>query len=327
MAKVRSPIPKRADTRSFVLAILLTLVLLIASCGGDTSESGVTEAAGELQTLEEYLGWADIDPQLEKQRVLEEATRHEEVVADCMAGKGLEYTVFIPFEPDWTEMLWGLTDNEAKLRFGYGFFAAALEEIRFNEEHADEFPGENPNEAIHSQQAPEGVDYMGAWNECGDLADEVAPIDPDPALREALEEAWGPLDSLAQEMWQQMESDPRLPAAEADWSACMAEAGYDFATEEDIEEYLWSLAGDLEEPGSTVPSESVTYEAELEPLADVELAIAAADVACRGDLDQVRDQVQREYECAFIAEHLEELEPIRVLVQELVQQGLYGRDT
>ena len=35
--------------------------------------------------------------------------------------------------------------------------------------------------------------------------------------------------------WQRIEDDSRLAEAEEDWSACMADAGYDFVAEEETE--------------------------------------------------------------------------------------------
>jgi hypothetical protein len=89
-----------------------------------------------------------------------------------MTDRGLGYTVWLPPEDffialdrrGWEEEL---TDSEAKLRYGYGFFAMMLEGYRYNVVHADELAAENPDDVIHSQGAGD-VDYMAAWVECGD---------------------------------------------------------------------------------------------------------------------------------------------------------------
>lgn len=146
---------------SLMLGLALVLVLLASSCGG---------AASDGQTLDEVMGWDDFDEQGAHQAYVELSTEAQEMVADCMAGKGLEYTVW---EPPQGFTLEDLPGDEFLLRYGYGFFAVMLEDYRYRLEHAEELAEENPNEAVHAQQAPESVDYMAAWVECGDLADEA----------------------------------------------------------------------------------------------------------------------------------------------------------
>ena len=50
---------------------------------------------------------------------------------------------------------------------------------------------------------------------------------------------------------------------------------------------------------------------------EVELAIAAADLACRDGVDRIREEVRCEHEGLFIDEHREDLESIRELEQQL----------
>jgi hypothetical protein len=104
-------------------------------------------------------------------------------------------------------------------------------------------------------------------------------------------------------MWQSLEIDPRLVEAEAGWSACMAEEGYAFATKEDLENYFWPNLDDLENAGGfDALMEGVITKSDVQALADEELAIAAADVACRADLDQVHEALRSEYQSEFIDE-------------------------
>ena len=121
------------------------------------------------------------------------------------------------------------------------------------------------------------------------------------------------------------QDDPRLAAAEESWSTCMADAGYDFAAEEDVERYLMEKLAELEETanlGTLVLT--VAFERDVQPLVDEELAIAAADLACRADLDRIRADLTREYEGAFIADHREQLEEIRELDRQFMEPILEG---
>jgi hypothetical protein len=105
----------------------------------------------------------------------------------------------------------------------------------------------------------------------------------------------------------------------------MAEHGYDFATEEDIENYLWSKTALIEDAGGfeAVVDGRITEE-EMRPLIDEELAIAAADVACRTELDEVNEEVLRDHQGEFIDEHREQLEKIRELDQRLMEILMEG---
>ena len=51
-------------------------------------------------------------------------------------------------------------------------------------------------------------------------------------------------DELEQ-MWQDIESDPRVVQFEQDWAACMAEAGYDFADTEGMYNAIYEQQGEL----------------------------------------------------------------------------------
>jgi hypothetical protein len=110
-----------------------------------------------------------------------------------------------------------------------------------------------------------------------------------------------------------------------DGSACLDEKGYSSSSEEDIESYL---VGKLEGLGESLAEGTLildeAMETDLQPLADEEIAIATADLACRADVERIRVELQREYEGLFIDQHREELEAIRELEQQLAAILLEG---
>jgi hypothetical protein len=88
--------------------------------------------------------------------------------------------------------------------------------------------------------------------------------------------------------------DPRMVAAHEQWSRCMSDAGYDFATpdegEEEIADRLETLTGG-EDPATLIGSDADA----LAQLQEDETAIAAADSDCNDQgLSEVEQQVERD---------------------------------
>jgi len=91
-----------------------------------------------------------------------------------------------------------------------------------------------------------------------------------------------------------VQNDPRMIAAQEDWSACMSEAGYDFATPDEAEEEIFdrldTIAGG-EDPATLTGSDAEA----LKELQDYERANAAADSDCQDQfLRDVEEQVERD---------------------------------
>ncbi len=301
------------------LGLVVTSVLLAVSCG---------KPAVEPQTLDEFIGWDQFDERAAEEAWNDNWRQIEEMTVACMAEKGLDYTAWIPPDVGLGSFLEeSLSDSEWKLRYGYGFFAVMITEARWTVEHAEELAEGNPN-WVHAEAVPEDVDYdywVESWA-CQELAELEVRGEPDTELIPALEKAWSPLEEFREELQHDLENDPRLRDAREAWSACMAGQGYDFDTEEDIEDYLFSIGENLEEGALIGLIRGEISEAVVQPLADEELAIAAADVACRGDLDRLHEELRAEYEGKFIAEHREQLEKIRVLEQQFMQMLLEGKE-
>jgi hypothetical protein len=363
-------------TRAAPVSVLVFVLALVLSCcgGGDsvapTADAGSeptdaiattsTAAAPAAQTLEEFFGWGDIDPEAEQQRWMEQETRVQEIIVECMAEEGFPYTPMVPGDETWG---YGpgvdLTEEEWTAKYGYGRFTMMLEEAEMMEGGEPPWEqNEDPNWAYMEtlseaqRQAYERAlygDHETWWEEhedeiraaedageeymdyptyediggCETLAWETVGMGPN----EELEEAWRELDPYWEELYQRIEADARIVEANTEWSGCMAEAGYDFATQEDIWKYLdekmqelwdWEEEGPpmteapLEgEEGEWSPFPPGVTEGEVRVLADEELEIAAADLACRSDLDEVYDEVRKEYEAQFILEHQALLERVR----------------
>lgn len=242
-----------------------------------------------------------------------------------MASRGLEYA---PYEGPTGERLLlgeGLSDSEFRLQFGYGVFTGMLDEARWNTEDQS-FEGIEPDEWYWA--FADDPDYMATLDECTvQVENELGRLDSGfvETLSASLEEAWGPLDSELESVPQRIKEDSRSVEAEKAWSACMDDKGFDFATEEDIDAYLMAKLEEFEEEanlGTVLLTEP--FERDVQPFIDEEMAIAAADVACRAELDRLRKELQREYEGWFIDDHRDELEKIRELEQQLMEVILEG---
>ncbi len=310
-------------TRLLVAGFVTVLSVVSSSCGGTSSES--RGAPPEPQTLADFIGWGDFDEGAERQARTDLQDRIDGMLVDCMASRGLEYA---PYEGPTGErplLGEGLSDSEFRLQYGYGVFTGMLDEARWNTED-QEYEGLEPDEWYWS--FADDPDYVAVLDECTLQVEEDLGR-PDPGFVEtlyaAIDEAWGPLHTEFEKMPERIEQDSRYVDAEKGWSACMEDRGFDFAREEEIEAYLMAKRGEYEEEanlGTVLLNEP--FERDIQPFVDEEMAIAAADVACRAELDSLRSELQREYEGWFIADHRDRLEKIRELEQQrlaLIRKG------
>ncbi len=344
-----------------VFALFFAICLLAAACG--SGEGG--DAAGtssEAETFEEFFGGPGDDP--EAQKAEEEKWRQreremQEKIAECMKAEGFEYTPFIyeesvSFAPPAEEE--DLTEEEWKLKYGYGMFAEMLRWEEEEEHFEEEF--EDPNwEYMETLSESERMAYekalWGDWEAFDhepEFDEEGNEIWVEPDFEEIggcqtliEQEYYGQNDEAFEELnkelepaWDQfrqwIETDSRVAELNQKWSSCMAEKGYDFENEEDIHIYLEKLADDLFSQQDMISPESEPTEEEMEAwgpwgpgieeadiraLADEELAIAAADIECAGDMFDVMEEIHKEYEAKFIEEYRDLLEKQRDLMQDL----------
>ncbi len=139
-------------------------------------------------------------------------------------------------------------------------------------------------------------------------------------------------DSLS-DLEAQIAADPRVVDATLDWARCMAEAGHDYVSPEDIRSYLQDktsevtggaatfsgdgagggaviVVNDVSDTGVGPSSDGETTttvdQSALDALKAEELALSKADADCATDtLDPVLDEVRPELEQRFLGEHPE----------------------
>lgn len=227
-------------------------LLLVAACtsptgAADASPSAATTTSevvalvpgGFRQTgpLAELVG-SELDPTSSSyvQDVQAQHRAQEERIAACMAEQGFEYamTVIAPDsivlpEPD--VPLRG--SREFAEEYGYGMTDRPPEPGEYTAESSGGAPGFSEWsqaeqdaywEALNGRKVNEVQDGEGSTTYdteggCWDLAQNGAPDDPSAAFEE---EAWEFLGSLP--------DDGRFDTIDADWSRCMADVGYRYAS-------------------------------------------------------------------------------------------------
>jgi len=124
---------------------------------------------------------------------------------------------------------------------------------------------------------------------------------------------WALWDDL-QRVREAVDADPRVAAALADWSSCMAGQGHPYASRDEIFAYLQSFADPLldrlRELGGP-DNIDAAYQADLDNLKTIEVGIARADLECREPLEQVQYEVEVEHQQRYLDDNQDRLALLR----------------
>ncbi|MFV0259530.1 MAG: hypothetical protein ACK5PP_13925 [Acidimicrobiales bacterium] len=346
--------------------------LLISACGsdagGDTSASDGEETSSPLA---EYLGLGDVGSDEGQAQFVAMERERQEFVKECMAEQGFEYTPLDPSEYMGTASMGDIEYGTTEWVETYGF---GITTLRFTSEQvgpdligvdlsALTSPEANPNLAAmdamsdSEQEAYQEALYGEALDFDESMTDEEMAEDMDNMDFSAMgcegrsyTEADGAglnefflefQDELA-DLEERITSDPRIVEAQNEVSACVAEQGLTYDSEEafaDAVEPELSTMGQepaaaavdgagatAEDPADgTEPAEGAggagsdvmempeltdTEKARLGELQtqEIELALAIEDCGGGTKLDELRTEVSAEYEQEFLDEHADELE-------------------
>ena len=354
--------------KAFIL--FATIAVIAAACGGTTSSPETTESLpGSAETtsstvvdtttstttttapatgerLSDYIpGFFDVsDPSASEAEFRRQEQQIQEAVARCMAAEGFEYIPYIPGD----DLFFGFGDPaEFASTYGYGVSTfVTMEDAFFGS------PDDDPNTPIlDAMSAAEQEEYFALlYGESPDfdfenMTDEeidaaFAGFVPTGCFADAQEAIYGSLDFYVEfgealdDLFSRVEADPRIIAAEADWSTCMSGKGYTFASQNEIYEYLQTRVDavvtypdpfadtDIVEPDfASMTEEEIAQffeeqdalfapqydEAELAELNAEEIAIALADNSCNENASSIYDAVVAEYEAEWIAENRDAL--------------------
>lgn len=225
----------------------------------------------------------------------------EGLIGQCMTGAGFEY-VPVDFERvkagmDADKTAPGLSDEEFVAQYGYGIttqFDKPGREIGLGEQ----------NVAIYSAMSPA---EQAAYDHTlfGEIRDATFALSVEAedfsgtggCTRQAVEQSFTPAELDANFLNPGdavLEQDPRVVAAMADWSDCVAADGFTYAHPDDVEtdlkQRLDALTAGADPATLTGPAADALAELQGE-----ELAIAAVATACEEDaVDPVVEEVETE---------------------------------
>ncbi len=333
-----------------IAVLVVVLGAFVAGCGASSGTDGDDAASGGGESLTDFIPGASAfdftDEAAAEAAYRQQEQQVQEAIRDCMAAEGFEY---VPYVPNEDAFFAGPTSEEEFAReFGLGITPDLLRQGEFDEEAMQEFEDQNPNtsivEAMSDAERDEyylvlygdepDIDYEAMteeeidafyqdWQPSGcepDAYNEVYEADNDAS--QAFYEEFG---QAMEDNFMRIQSDPRIADLQQTWSSCMADKGFDFTDEQDASIYIlrrleevgavtdldidpegfgWGYASDVIEPGSA-------KEAAVQEIADEEIEIALAALACRQGWEDVYQEVYAEYEARFIEEHRAELEQFR----------------
>ena len=340
----------RARVVAGVVAGVCALLGLTACGGGEDSPGPGLEEAFGLPADD------DLDIGVEQRRI-------EEAVAECMAGEGFEYEPAAP-EPEAVEFR-EEDPIESARRDGFGVSLAYG-----NPEYDTDFGGvemEDPNaEYVAALSESEAAAYYDALYGTPEENAEYQTAETDPGtgqvtivgsgvagcLGEAQREVtgnWAAVFPLLQPLWEEIDArvraDPRIVELEAEYASCMADTGFDFATPNEVDDYVnGDLAAEAaevlgfdpnedpitnllspEEQGAFVEGTDEEIDARYEELEEQmrqvpgvdrealaalhekERSLAVAEAECSADFDEKQAEVYREIEAQFVRDNTDRI--------------------
>jgi hypothetical protein len=284
-------------------AVPIAALGLAVGCGAVACGDGGSSSAG-TNGSDAGSGAAQFGPEEFGLTLDELAARIEQVeglIGQCMTDAGFEY-VPVDFERvkagmDADKTAPGLSDEEFVAQYGYGIttqFDKPGREIGLGEQNVAIYEAMSP-----AEQAAYGHTLFGD-NRDATFALSVEAEDfsgTGGCTRQAVEQSFTPSELDANYLNPGdavLEQDPRVVAAMADWSDCVAADGFTYAHPDDVEtdlkQRLDALTAGADPATLTGPAADALTELQGE-----ELAIAAVATTCEEDaVDPVVEEVETE---------------------------------
>ncbi|WP_066582455.1 hypothetical protein [Cellulomonas timonensis] len=301
----------------FTVAAAVGALLLLSACSGSDSDSGGGDSssgsdAGKDTAAKESPLHA-YTKSIPSDNADESAKRHkkaENIIASCMQEAGFEYTPQdVPSQPASLDDAERMGPVEWAEKYGYGWSAGPESEIgeeEFVSPDADYLAAMSESEAAAYSLALFGeqqdVDTESGWDWTKGGCNAKANHEVYSNLNAAYEDpAYEDLHEEQRRMFEKVPDDPRLAAINAEWSACMNEAGFDFARVSEAHESIAEAYAALSE---------TTDETTRADLGKKEMATAIADAKCqeKAGYPEKAQEVQFALEQEFIDTHKAELD-------------------
>nr|WP_314842825.1 hypothetical protein [uncultured Microbacterium sp.] len=329
-------------------AIAVTaLAVALTGCSGN---AGGGELTYEDSPLNEYLSAAyggDLSPEEQQKQFEEQQRQQEELMAECMADEGFEYTPNTAnggavFSGDDVE--WEPEKKEWVEKYGYGIVNSPYSES-MGEEQTDQYvdPNQEYVESLSESEqtafyetaygVPPEEDELGEdgsyeynWEDAGCQGwaqHELQGEDPWQS------DEFADLRDRMTELWTSTQEAPEFKELNAKWVACMDDGGQPgFAAQMDAQQSIsdeqtaifdaaygdGSTEIDTESPDFVEPSESP----EMKALGEREIEIALVDLDCRTKTSYTEEalKIQFDLEERFIADNKAELEAFKAAAEQ-----------
>ena len=271
-------------------AAAVAAALVLAACGHASS-------AADSRPIEDQLGFDQAGIQARQAKA-------ETLIRDCMKAQGFDYVPLNPAEQQATLTgVHGMSEADFNKQFGFGITTLYDKQAS---------AGAGPNEKIRAALDPAGrAAYDRALRGEHPDADFQTALDNGDYSRlggctkTATEQVFGGLENLAalnaklEQLAEKILADKRMVAAVADWSKCMADAGYaDLHYQDEVDAVLKQRLARIVGPSD---ARLADYDhAALAGLQRDEVAIVNADLRCEDRyVIPVDDKVRPDYEKAF----------------------------
>jgi hypothetical protein len=250
--------------RSVIL--LASVAMVIAACGGGDADP---ETAGDpddgVETLSDFFGYGEEDPEAAEANYREQEARVQESIRSCMAAVGFEYQPQNPPEgsfgfvdEEWDEEKW-VREQGFGITTWYGNEDAFTETTVVGEEWVD--PNQEMLDAMSDTERDAWYAALYGTEE-EQMEDSYTEVDPETGEEytvsggfgagcqgEAYEaeygeqtenqDLWEELSPAMEAMYEQVQADPRIVELDQEWSACMAAAGYEFESMTKMQETIY----------------------------------------------------------------------------------------
>jgi hypothetical protein len=325
----------------FTTAVILAVATSL-SLSGCTSAATVAEPDDDSVAAAEPAAKTPLSPYwdamygvYDAREEIEKREKIQDLLATCMAAEGFDYTPIDQTPADSAssyEEGWGTEDWVAE--HGYGAFPTAEETAAIdaqvlaedpNQEYVAALsekeqaayytalqgprPGRDALETMKEGDDAPAYDWQAAGCE-GAAQHEVTGDDP------TRSERYAPLVASMNALDQDQLTDPAMAHIEAEWSACMDDAGYGgLATRQSAVDAVFAQSAEYWEAGaSDEPSEELRAE-----WRSFEIEVAVADFRCAEVVDYDTEElaVQAARETRFISDNKPELD---AMLAELAQR-------
>lgn len=254
-----------APRRALLATSFAVLMAMVAACGSpgssgpgtvdattDTTPTTVQseDAGDDPETLADYLGWSNDDPEAAEAQYREQEARLQEAIRLCMAEEGFDY---IPVEqPPGSFAFDDTTPEEWAAEQGFGittwvgnedaFAGPEMDWVDPNQEIVEAMSESERNayyEALHGSEAEQAE--LSTTQIDPETGEEIMYMEGYGAgcYGEASEAEYGQqtnaYEELAPEleaMYERIQADPRMIELDAEWVECMAEKGHEYESQQ-----------------------------------------------------------------------------------------------